>query len=218
MGWDIVTVYILPKKSIIDFFKTISVVKGIYLVNDLEGIDDHARKFIFSDVPTEYSYMRHGLPNGGLLAMKPEVKTGFYGEIVDEERIMVPVTNDYGVINELAAIPELNSSHFNLFYFLKQLNDQTQVPIMYFQDAMWGGPCGDDLAVVFDGDIFVYRGYGQIENGFQVVKNPHVDAQTTILQKGLEHLGLSLPTNYFALHTRRFDWSRYSIFNRWLEH
>jgi hypothetical protein len=214
MGWDIVRVYTLSNKSVIDYLKTIPVVEDIYLVNDLEGIDKHSREYIFSDVPTKLSYKRHGLPDGGLLAMVPEVKTGFYGEFVDDERIMVPVTNDYGVINELAAIPELNVSHFNLFYFLKQIHDQTGVPIMYFQDAMWGGPCGDDLAVVFDGDIVVYRGHGQIENVFQVVKNPDVEAHTTVLRKGLEHLGLILPDEYFALHTREFDWSRYHIFYR----
>jgi hypothetical protein len=214
MGWDIVRVYTLPKKSVIDYFKTIPVVESIYLVNDLRGVDKHARDNIFSDVPTEYSYMRHGLPDGGLLAMVPEVKTGFYGKRVSEERIMEPITNDYGVINELAAIPELNISHFNLFYLLKQMHDQTRVPIMYFQEAMWGGPCGDDLAVVFDGDIVVYRGHGRIENVFQVVKNPNVGPKTTVLQKGLEHLGLILSDNYFVLHTREFDWSSYLIFHR----
>jgi hypothetical protein len=38
MGWDIVRVYTLPNKYIIDYFKTIPVVEKIYLVNDLEGI------------------------------------------------------------------------------------------------------------------------------------------------------------------------------------
>ncbi|OQP49783.1 hypothetical protein A4H97_28245 [Niastella yeongjuensis] len=215
MSWDIVRIYTFPEKNVIDFFKTIPVVESIYLINDLEGVDDYSRENIFGDVPTKYSYMRHGLPDGGLLAVEPEVKTGFYGECVDEERIMEPITNDYGVINELTAIPELNTSHFNLFYYLKQLNDQTGVPILYFQDFMWGGPSGDDLAVVFDGDIIVYRGHGKIENGFQVVKNLDVEAQTTILQKGLEHVGLILPDEYFALHVREFDWGRYGIHSRW---
>ena len=79
---------------------------------------------------------------------------------------------------------------------------------------MWGGPCGDDLAVVFDGDIVVYRGYGQIGNVFQVIKNPEVEAQNTVLQKGLQHLGLVLPERYFALHARKFAWGSYVIFHR----
>lgn len=212
MGWDIVRVYTLPNKAVIDYFKAISVVESIYLVDDFRGIDKYARETVFSDVPNEYNEARHGLPDGGLLAMVPEVETGFYGKSVKDKRIMLPITNDYGVINELAAIPELNTSHLNLFYLLKQVHDQTRVPIMYFQDMMWGGPCGDDIAVVFDGDIVVYRGNDEkIENAFQVVKNPDVEESSTVLQKGLEHLGLVLPYDYFVLHTRKFAWENYLI-------
>jgi hypothetical protein len=210
MPWSIVRVYTLPQPAVVDLLKSIPEVEEMYLVNDLDGISDHERKLVFSEVPTEYSHMRHGLPNGGLLAIVPDVDTGYYGE-PDRRRKRVALTNDYGTIKELPEVLNLNISHFNLFYSLKQLHDQTGVPIMYYQCAIWGGAPDDELAVVFDNGMFVYRYNTETKKNVQVIDNQDFEIQTSVLQKGLEHLGLSLPTQYFALHTSPFDWGRYSI-------
>jgi len=213
--WSIVRVYTLPNKSLIDYFKTIPVIQRMYHVTDLEGICDHERKHVFADVPTPYTYMRHGLPKDGLLALEPDVETGFFGR-TNKISHREPVTHDFGAIKELPADLCLNTSHYNLFYYLKQINEQTQVPVMYYQSATSGGSPDNEVAIVFDGDLFVYQYDSESQKPVQVIKNHNIEIQTSVLQKGLEHLGLSLPTHYFVLHTSTFDWHRYDIFSRWL--
>jgi len=184
MPWDIQRVYTLPTPSVIDHLKSIPLVENIYHVNDLEGID------------------------GGLLAASPDVESGFYAKRRGERE---PITNDYGGVNEFPEKLRLNTSHFNLFYLLKQVNEKNKVPVMYYQCATWGGPPDNEVCVVFDGDMFVY--WFDVETGkhAQVINNQHIEIEPTVLQKGLQHLGLLLPTNYFVLHTRTFDLERYSI-------
>jgi hypothetical protein len=214
MSWSIVRVYTLPAPTVIDHFKNMAEAEVMYLINDLKGIrSDFSKNVIFSDVPTEHSHKRHGLPNGGLLAIVPDIDTNYFGRRVDETK-MTPVTNDYGDIKKLSKALELNISHYNLFFRLKQLNEKTGVPIMYYQSATWGGMVDDELSVVFDGGIFVYWHNWSIKKVYQLKRDFAFEIETSVLQKGLQHIGLSLPTHYFALHESPFDWNRYAIWHK----
>ncbi len=214
--WSIERVYTLPKKSIIDYFKTTRIIQSMYHVTDLEGMDDHERTHVFSAVPTPYSYLRHGMLNGGLLALVPDVENGFFGR---SHKITprAPITDDFGAIAALPDFLRLNTSHYNLFYYLQQINEQTGVPVMYYQSATSGGPPDNEVAVIFDGDMFVYQYDTKTQKHVQVIKNHNIEIKIAVLQAGLQHLGLSLPTHYFVLHTHTFNWNRYMIFSQWLK-
>jgi len=209
MSWHIERVYTLPESSVIDFFKNTPEKPEVYLINNLEGIrSEYTRDVIFSSVATEQSAMQHGLPEGGLLAVKPAINTYSSGKDQD-----VPgATNiDNNLAEQLPAELDLNDSHIRLFSLLKQINDKTGVPLMYFQCATWGGLTEEEFSVVFDGGIYVYWEDADNEQCFELRNGEAVELQTSVLQKGLGHVGLSLPTYFFALHESDFDWQRYRI-------
>ncbi|SDH19326.1 hypothetical protein [Chitinophaga filiformis] len=137
---------------------------------------------------------KHTLPEEGLLSITPS--HDYFGRDPDEIP-RIAHSKYYHVMKE------------ELFTLLKQLHDQTHVPIMYYQCATWGGLTDDEFSVVFDGDLFVYWWDSDTQKPLQLLDdNRTIEIPTSVLQKGLEHLGMSLPTYYFALHTR--DYSKWS--------
>jgi hypothetical protein len=153
------------------------------VIEFFEALPDLVHTYVLNDLE------EHTLPEGGLLVVTPD--PSYFGRDPDEiPRIAHSVY--YHVMKE------------ELFVLLKQLNDQTKVPVMYYQCATYGGLTDDEFSIVFDDDLFIYWWDDDAQKRLQLLEdNQTIEIQTSVLQKGLEHLGMSLPTYYFVLHTGR---------------
>jgi hypothetical protein len=212
MSWDIDVIYTLPHPAIINVFRLIPEVGGVYLINDLQGItSEFERNWMLSDVPHPNSHMRHGLPESGLLATHSTI----YRNIRDNTFIYtekLPGTKSkHKTIEGLPSKLKFYKKQITLFSRLMSLNAKTKVPIMYYQCDMWGGLIDEEFAIVFNGEVSVYWRDNSRERTFLIRDEGDVEFETTPLQKGLEYLGLTLPSHYFALHSRNFDWARYWV-------
>lgn len=224
MSWTADQIYTLPNPLIIDYFKGIPAFqKSLFLVNDLDGIRfDWEKDFIFSNEPSEKNHMRHGLPERGLLTVAPN----FYR---DEYDIREADNDDCGynygtsayqwkaIDNNFEAIPDipltlgLDDNQIKLLGCLQWLHKQTKEPIMYYKCEMWGGEVDEELSIAFNNGIQFYWYDPEKRITFQLNREQATASEKTPLQCGLEKLGLFLPTFFFALHDRSFDWQRYQI-------
>jgi hypothetical protein len=93
--------------------------------------------------------------------------------------------------------------------FLKDIHIVSGVPVTYYATAMWGGDIESEYAWVFDDRevVYAYRSDEEIVEVVEVDRQGRRSRQGDVLQLALAHLGLQLPTGYFAPHTRGFDWT-----------
>jgi len=210
--WSTVSIYTLPQVAVIDFLKDIPAMT-MCVVNTLT--EDTLTS---SDLPTEddfrWNYRPRSMPDGGILSVQTDVDDFFDRHTnFDEAKMYAILANDYGVIGRIPGILgdwTLSDDHLKLLISLRRLNEQTRVPVMYYDCATTGGP-EQEFSVVFDDDIFVYweDRSDRTKHGLELKNNVAFKLQTSVLQKGLEHLGVILPGKYFALHSRSADAMRY---------
>lgn len=225
MSWSADQVYTLPHPIIIDYFKGIPAFqKRLFWVNDLEGIRfDWVKNFIFSKRSTRHSHMRHSLPERGLLVIAPHLyKTGYDIHQSSNDdfwkfNIQTPgdkwaaIDNSFGDNLQFPLKLNLHNNQLKLLSSLQWLHKQTKVPIMYYKCEMWGGLTDEEISIIFNNGVYVYWHDCESDTTFQLQEEEAYATEKTALQKGLEELGLLLPTPFFALHEGSFDWQRYQI-------
>ena len=204
--WRANQIYTLPNKDIIAFFKSYDSLKNrLFLINDLEGIrSDYTRSFMLSDNDCINKHMWHSLPKGGLLAIAPVLyKTGY--DDFDEDDLFLK-SNYSENINA-----RWNEFEGDLPDVLNSLHQKTHIPILHYTCEMWGGDIEEESAIVFNKGNFIYKFDADGNKSYQLKDDSAIEIDTTPLQKGFEHLGLHLPTWFFALHEGSFNWKRYWI-------
>ncbi len=222
MSWKADQIYTKPN---IDLINYLSAVDGfsdeLFLVNNLEGIrSEFTKNEIFSIQHNEHSHQKHTLPAEGFLVIKPKIyKTGY--DINDDADYFWDKYQD-NPIDKWAFIPEGNNSNLEfpmtisasqrkLFSFLHKLNNQFEVPFVYYYCVMWGGEIEEEYAIIFDKEIKIYQYDYDAEKDFQLLDEKKIELDSTILQTALKYLDLDLPTYFFALHESSFNWKKYHV-------
>lgn len=79
---------------------------------------------------------------------------------------------------------------------------ELKLPIIYYGCGMWGGDIEYEYCLVYEPK----------ESLFLTKRScPDTDGTNDSLRRGLLKVGLSLPTGYFALHTRSFPWETHRL-------
>ncbi len=101
--------------------------------------------------------------------------------------------------------------------FLKHLSDTTNAVISFYHHRTGAERAVDqEFAWIFGKGDFVYVRHVSSEGVIVQYSRDGISEKSTaihdsVLKFTLRHYGLNLPTTYFALHTRRFDWSTYKM-------
>jgi hypothetical protein len=222
MSWKANRIYTKPTPELIDYLRTIDGLKDeLFLVDNFEGIRfDWTRSFMLSDKPNKNSYRKHSLPLGGLLVIKPEVyKTGYdknydtnefwnkYKEYPNDKWFFIDSVSSFKLDLNL----DLTNNQLKLLSFLKSLNEKFKVPFLYYYCVMWGGDIEEEYAIVFNEGIKIYEYDYERKKDFEINKDGKTELNLTVLQTSFKNLDLELPTWFFALHERSFDWKKYHL-------
>ncbi len=225
MSWKANQIYTKPTPELIDYLKTIDGFKEeLFLVDNFEGIRcDWARSFMLSEKPNENSCLKHFLPKGGLLVIKPEVDKTGYDKDYDTNKFWnkyKEYPNDkWDFIDSVSSIKldlnlDLTDNQLKLFSFLKSLNENFEIPVLYYYCVMWGGSIEEEYAIVFNKGTKVYQYDNESEKDLEITKEGKTKLNSTVLQTSFRYLDLELPTWFFALHEGSFNWKQYHIKNK----
>ncbi len=215
MTWFANYIFAEPKPSVISEFCNIPEVSdGLYVV---ENIDD----FKWFDVS-----ISHRLPPGGFLIGREICNLEAYAanwhnnETISWEVFVGP--DDIKVIEPSVIISseadESELAHLNealppieFLRFLKSVNLDTDSVVGYYYCAMWAGMIEEEFAWVFDKEDRVYRFKDEetISEFREDGSKKMMDGM--VLNRLLSHFGLELPSGFFALCTRGFNWERHKI-------
>jgi hypothetical protein len=170
----------------------------------------------------------HGLPDNGLLVVRPIGDTKeddgsaewYKGHLLSWYDIPSPPQEIPLKIPEEIPCSESSSSEFcvpeRFLQYLSYLSRHYSVPVGYYHGSMWGGDIEEEYMRVFvDSREYLYSCFDKANKHAQVAvyedsRSPQI-AAGCVLQMALKHFGLNLPTPYFALHTRTFEWAKYKI-------
>ena len=232
MTWYANQIYAKPTAEVIAAFRTQPFFEDqLYHVDDFRGVRSPlSRKMLLSrSPPRDGRDMRHGLPAGGLLVVSLEIRETRYGRgasgVADSSRDNRqqarwphwPPGAKWASVHprdhtEPFFPPALDREHFSfdLLRFLKWVRTQTASSMVYYQCAMWGGTIENETAWIVDGEERVY----QFKNDSVVIEHTangtrSVDGE--VLPLAMRHVGLDLPTSFFALHETTFDWKVYRM-------
>ncbi|MEM9478729.1 MAG: hypothetical protein AAGA58_03605 [Verrucomicrobiota bacterium] len=228
MSWVANQIYAQPQAMVMESLaREPFLANQMFHINDLEGIRFQwvRDRFFTDDPPTE---IRHGVPEGGLLAVSPHLYSNGYSvkdpppkefcELFFEGRPSHghPPSEKWSSISpadspDVLLPPDFDESYYplSLQRFLKSVALKTGTPVTYYWSSMWGGDVEEEIGWAFDSSDHVYQ---FVDNESALVHS--ADGQRTekdrgVLQMLLAHLGLDLPTGFFALHEGSFDWKRY---------
>src|SRR5438034_10537819 len=177
----------------------------LVLVQSLEGFAWHT-----PDV-------QHGLGPIGLAVVRPlgpteDHSSAWYGEPVHPWDSLHPLTSSR---DAAAHVEEEHAPPVSLLQFIKELSAEAGAPVLYYASFMWGGDVEFEASWVFTPAQHTYITQSSPSEESKV---RFVDEQGNelvvlgdALRKGLAHLGIQLPTGFFALHTRSFPWDRYRV-------
>lgn len=214
MSWYADQIYTLPDPKLIQELQTEEYFRRkLFLVNNMEGIrSTWTREFMLDNLGIDdgRQEMKHTLPPDGLLVIEPHLyQTGYdndydgnfwelYQESDDKWNFRKEESASPSLSSKVSVDQDLNDNQIHLFAYLESLSEKYNIPFVYYYCDMWGGAIDVEFAVVFDkGEVHVYEYSEQIDN--------------SILPQAMLHLGLHLPSFFFALHEGSFDWKRYFI-------
>ncbi|HYG76636.1 MAG TPA: hypothetical protein VEK08_16650 [Planctomycetota bacterium] len=203
MPWEAHNIFIEPTSEAIRCIKNEpELSKELYHVTDLEGFDWPETKFC------------HGLPPRGLLVVR--LRTGNWGAEPCFWRIARDYPDEELQLTSEAFAPLLEENEYAQFppplvlRFLKNLQRTSKTSIAYYHCFMWGGTPENEYAFVFAPDEIAYVGLpGKESQICCITGGTSVRRDGDVLVEALKHLGVFLPTPYFALHTGYFEWQRY---------
>jgi hypothetical protein len=232
MTWVANQIYASPLPAVIEAFEREPLLADqLFLVDNLEGIRfKWVRDRFFSDVPPENERrIRHGLPERGLLVVSPDLcGSGYdmkdppsaeFSELVLSRHTVRGThgpsdkwpelfsRSDAAVLSPVECEPSYYP--FHLLRYLKSVSQETKSPIVYYWCAMWGGAVDEEVGWVFDETDHVYQ-YVDDDTMLDITaKGERTETELNCLQMLMSHVGLHLPTGFFALHEGSFHWERY---------
>lgn len=227
MTWYANQIYGRPLPEVVTALSRQPLLKRrMFLIDDLDGICfAWTRERFFSSDPTlNRREIKHGLPPGGLLAVYPVLSENgytrrnpprleFYDYFFDDERS--PPAAKWAAIRTSVDVPillpagwDVASFPMGLLRFLKSVSVETDSPLVWYWCAMWGGSIEQEAGWAFDRVDHVYY-WADDEAAIDLTsEGQRIVRDRTTLQLLMSHVGLDLPTHFFALHTS-FDWARY---------
>ncbi|MDR2298275.1 MAG: hypothetical protein LBE30_08020 [Comamonas sp.] len=155
---------------------------------------------------------RHGLPQGGLLVIRPVCSAAAQGAQWHEEAILdttsLPLNPDtlhclQADIATLLAdqVPETSLPAPHLRSMLAALAEQLHETVVYYACGMWGGDLDFEYCLSYEPQETLWV-TDVAERG------PH---EKRALYQALMNIGLMLPSAFFAPHTRSFDWAAHRL-------
>jgi hypothetical protein len=161
----------------------------------------------------EYPWYRieqkHDLPPLGLIVIRPVLQTAdeghhWYDETILDWSTLKRDTQGTGCINNAidndldAYLSSDEIVPISFRQFLADLATELNTPVLYYAGFMWGGDVESEYSLVYSPQEQLFITKTQIEGS---------DA----LREGLAAIGIHLPTGFFALHTRSFNWHEHHI-------
>jgi hypothetical protein len=223
MSWHANQIYAKSNPEVIAAFR-----KQPFLADQLYHVDD-LRGVRSENTTNESKHIM--LPTQGLLVVSPDIyQTGYdrkgpdAGDFSRHYCHNTPWPNSPpGAKWSAVGVPSDSDVFFpdgfdrdyyslNLLRFLKTVYKQTLQPLVYYHCVMWGGDIEKETAWIIDTDERVYQyadNRSVIEHtveGSQVIKG-------SLLPYAMRHVGVNLPTPFFALHEASFHWQRYRMEN-----
>ncbi|MCI5054693.1 MAG: hypothetical protein MRY83_01225 [Flavobacteriales bacterium] len=215
MSWNADQVYTLANQELLgELLQEPGFQKELFLVNNLEGIRSDWTKNMFSN---EKDARVHGLPEDGLLVIKPTIYFTGYDDRSNREfwdmyenkpfnaqkwAFLADTNND--------EILDFEDAQLNLLSYLKGLSKKHSVPFVYYNCVMWGGDLDkEDAVVIKNGKLEIFTYDYKDRKCYQIIAEDKVALKTTVLQTAMIHLGLELKSWFFALHEASFHWESY---------
>ena len=207
----------------------------MFLIDNLEGIRFKwvRDRFFSDDLPEDERTIRHGLPDDGLLVVSPHLYSNGYAvkeppplefsELFFENRPSstsspfekwTQLTTDAAA--EILLPDDLDQSRYpiRLLRFLKSVATETASPVAYYYSFMWGGDVEEEIGWAFDETDHVYQFKDTNTTIDHSSEGQEIETERSALQMLMAHVGLDLPTGFFALHEGSFDWKRYWLRER----
>ncbi|MDM1398611.1 hypothetical protein HX049_15800 [Myroides odoratimimus] len=222
MSWSAEQVYTIANTTVIERLQQIEELRqGLFNIDTLEkGIRSKwTKEIFFENEHHERKHIKHSLPQDGLFVINPSISRTAYDDEYNAfyESYAEYKKNKWQFLEHIEIAPmvlslNLTLEQCKLLAFLQQLNEETKQPFVYYKCEMWGGDMDEEIAVVFDGEMMVYY-FDELTGEYKQMIGAEIKELegTTALQKGLEAIGLVLPTHFFALHETSFDWYPYRI-------
>jgi hypothetical protein len=168
--------------------------------------------------------IRHGLPDGGLLVVRPigafdEFTSDWYDEnFLNWESIEYRKWSNI-TFGQTILTAEEASNHNppdRFLGYLKHISEEYTTQVFYYSCFMWGGDIESEYSFLYDnGDeqVLLFTGSRDSQPLISLYTEKEIlhEQPFDILQRNLQKLGLRLPTAYFALHTRGFPWNEYHV-------
>ena len=155
---------------------------------------------------------RHDLPEGGLLVIRPvcsaqEQGAQWHDSAILDTASLPPRPEMTPLLQADIATPladqlsEASLPALSLRGTLAALAQQLQEPVVYYACGMWGGDVDFEYCLIYEPQesLFVR----------DVSERGH-DTERA-LDMALAKLGLTLPSGFFAPHTRSFDWAAHRL-------
>jgi hypothetical protein len=224
MTWYASHIYAEPNPTVVSALSRHPVLsKGLYLVNSLKGHQWESKP-------------HHGLPRKGLLVGRelcaPRTEEAEWHQRRDSSISWEEITGPTGIdiiLPEYLPVSEfgrLYHDHGQAAYppiaflrFLKHLHETTNTTVSFYHHFSAAEQAvQQEFAWVFGEEELVYVRHGErsihLYSRAQMSTTPYEVTQlahTGVLVLILKHHRLNLPTGYFALHTRHFDWEKYRL-------
>jgi hypothetical protein len=222
MTWDAKTIYAKPSPDVAAALaREPFLAKRMFFVDSLDGARfEWARRLLLSDSPPDDAkHMRHGLPEEGLLVIWLYLTSSGYDNFDPPTREFRETFHDnqrpWPIVSNVELPPALlppdttTEESRRLLGFLRSVALETRSPIVYYHGATWGGAVDFEIGWAFDVDDHVYQ-YVDDDTVLHHTSAGQTAVQgKTVVQLLMAHLGLRLPTGFFALHEGSFDWKRY---------
>jgi hypothetical protein len=185
--------------------------KGLYLVDDI------------SDYPWFRPEIRHGLPQGGLIVVReicfPGIDSGA-AEWHDQDAVFWESATTASIpIIPLQMLLSQNDNEplggdlvpLSALQSFKEISNASGSTLIYYSHCMWGGGTEYELAWSF-GNYDRATRYLDDETFLEVRLDTAPERQAgAVLKSVLAELDMAIPTGYFALHARNFNWKRYRV-------
>ena len=235
MTWAANQIYAKPLPTVVEALSCEPFLANqMFLIDSLEGIRFQwvRDRFLSEDLPESERAIRHGLPEGGLLAVSPHlVSSGYsrkdpppieFAELFFENRpssTSTPIEKWEQIetnVNADIILPDgldLSQYPIQLLRFLKSVAIETASPIAYYYSFMWGGAVEKEIGWAFDENDHVYQFVDDDKVIDYTVGGKRIETDRGALQMLMAHVDVQLPSSFFALHEGSFDWKRYWLRN-----
>jgi hypothetical protein len=156
---------------------------------------------------------KHGLPDGGLLVIRPVCGSSSHGFDWHGIKVLDGVGLPFESIAEIllgttvtqrlsAHLDEKSMPPLQLRKSVASLAVHLDQPVLYYGCGMWGGDIDYEYCLVYEPTESVILTRSNFQSD---------DSSIDALRAGLAKIGLELPTPYFAPHTRSYPWQMHKV-------